>query len=229
MAGSVLCIGLLVFAQYQLRYPEAWDGVKLGMTREEVYSLVGTPSATTGDIKGDFWYCDRVTQQHELHTFFEDERVVSLYVLRRIGSKHHFRNFYAKDEFVEPIPRVTYCQLRENPNYFDGKTVRVETGLFWFQHGYYFFDEVCAESDAGDPSLIDEGRTAVSFEERQRASLWNQLQEFPHDRFSSPIARIDAIGRFARRFPGLNRSDAIGSRTSFHFEISRIEKAIDPD
>ncbi len=226
VAGMVFGIALLAFAQYQIRYPAAWDEIKLGMSRAEVYTLAGNPSQSTGDIKGDFWFVDKTTQQHELHTFFEDEKVTSVYVLRRVGTKHHFRNFYIRDESVPPIPTVTYCQLRGNWQHFDGKTVRVETRLYWFQHGYYFFDEACSNAQAEDPSLIDDNRTAVSFEEIQRETLWNQLQNFPHNRFSSPIAMIAATGRFTRRFPGLNRSDAIGSRTSFHFEINRIEKAV---
>jgi hypothetical protein len=224
MSAIVIGIAFVAFARFQLSYPAQWDGITLGMSREEVYSLVGNPSQSTGDIKGDFWWQDKLTQQHELHTFFEDEKVISMYILRRIGTKHHFREAIVRSDFIEPIPTVLHCQLRRNWEHFNGKTVRLETGIYWFQHGYYFFDEACSDSRSVDPSLINEGRTAVWFDEEQRELIWNQLQSFPHDRLSAPIARIEVIGRFTRRLPGLNRTDGITSRTSFHFEIDRITK-----
>ena len=56
-----ILIGLLIvlilfigFNDQQSTYPASWNEVHLGMTKQEVYGLVGTPTDDWGEIKGGF-------------------------------------------------------------------------------------------------------------------------------------------------------------------------------
>lgn len=222
MASIVVGVAILAVARFQLAYPTQWDEVKLGMSRAEVYELVGNPSQSMGDIKGDFWWVDNFTQQHELHAFFENEKVISMHILRRIGTTHHFRQMVARSESIDT---VSYCQLRENWQFYNGKTVRLETDLYWSIHGFYFADKACSISDSQHPSLPHDGLTAFTFEESQADALSRRFDKFPLNALS-PVARIVVIGKLSRRIPGPILSDMIADETSFNFEIDSMEKAV---
>jgi hypothetical protein len=67
--------GLLVFSP-----PAKWRRVRAGMSRTEVYAILGQPGANTENIKGGVrWRSNAVVGRWEMDVFFgTDDRVVAL-------------------------------------------------------------------------------------------------------------------------------------------------------
>jgi outer membrane protein assembly factor BamE (lipoprotein component of BamABCDE complex) len=85
----IALLGILI-ARQQLAYPPAWDEIQVGMSRQDVYERTGTPTHDTADIKGAFWFRDRLTQQQELWIYFDDDKVRDFSISERIGTADHF-------------------------------------------------------------------------------------------------------------------------------------------
>ena len=96
MLFVVLLGGL--FSKQQFAYPQAWNEIQLGMSRQEVYDRTGTPSANMGEIKGAFWFQNKLTQQQELWVYFDKDIVTSLGITRRIGTTEHFHTRIVRSE-----------------------------------------------------------------------------------------------------------------------------------
>lgn len=120
------------------------------------------------------------------------------------------------------VPSVEYCDLRDKPDEYNGKVVRVSVNLYWFLHGFYLQDDKC--SDIGVGKGIDEERTAISAYEPNREKIFANLIKMR--RLNDPMkpSRITVVGRFQHKSPE-GFSDSIEDRTSFHFEIYKIESA----
>lgn len=98
LAGFLgLVISFLLFVNYQSAYPSNWKQVKTGMTRQQVYSLAGTPTATSGEIKGDFWYQRRTLFTHELWVFFEADIATSVGGKRYLGTEQQYADWRTVD------------------------------------------------------------------------------------------------------------------------------------
>lgn len=118
-----------------------------------------------------------------------------------------------------PVPTVAYCDLRNNPEIYSGKIVRVEAEVFSFRHGSYLYNEDCQESDP-EGRLIDNSRTAISYYPPSADHLMEQFKPFNH-KFGLK-ARAKMIGRFTHETPE-GMTDRIEDRTSFKFEIYSVE------
>ena len=91
LAGAIVAaVMMAAFVRQQLSYPEAWDRIQPGMSRQEVYALTGPPTADMKDIKGTFWFEKKLTQRQELWIYFEDDTVKDFYVGQRIGTDDRF-------------------------------------------------------------------------------------------------------------------------------------------
>ena len=88
MLASVIAI--LLFVNYQSTYPSNWNQIKVGMTRQQVYELAGTPSVTSGEIKGDFWFQRKTLFTHELWVFFEADVATSIGGKRYLGTEQQY-------------------------------------------------------------------------------------------------------------------------------------------
>jgi len=123
---------------------------------------------------------------------------------------------------ISTLQIVPYCEVKHDPTKYDGRLVKIDAQLHWFDHGYFFRDEACAESI--DRKYLDGDKVAVLLEKTRADLLWAQLETFqsPDIRFT-PI-NIVAVGRFTFRTT-LRNSDAISARTPFHFELFSIERA----
>lgn len=112
------------------------------------------------------------------------------------------------------LPNVEYCDLKNNPERYSGKIVRLNAQLNWFMHGYFLADANC--SGEGDSA-----RAAVCFYEN-REEFYKSLERYrePH-KLWEPL-KIIAVGKFTFEKPR-GSSDGIEDRTSLHFEIYKIE------
>jgi hypothetical protein len=123
---------------------------------------------------------------------------------------------YETTDFTR-IPSVEYCDLRANPQKYDGKIIRVKTKLYWFMHGYYLANGNCSEGD-------DKANTAISFYPANSSGIGVTLDKFrkPYEPFG-PV-NLAAVGRFTYK-DKLGGTDSISDRTHLHFEIYEIESA----
>ena len=121
---------------------------------------------------------------------------------------------------IAKLPPIDYCELRNSPDHFDGKTVKIRAQIANFGHGYYFNDERC--SDKVHDELLDDNRTAVSFYEPQAAKLDDALDQAGFICCYGEPTSIIAVGRFIRQYPS-GGSDRMLDRTSFHFELFSFE------
>ena len=100
----VLFVALLgiVIAGQQLSYPPAWDEIQVGMTRQEVYERTGPPTQDSGDIKGAFWFRNKLTQRQELWVYFDEDKVRDFCVSQYIGTADHFFPRGVRSSWAEP-------------------------------------------------------------------------------------------------------------------------------
>jgi hypothetical protein len=120
------------------------------------------------------------------------------------------------------VPDVEYCQLRNNPYEYNGKVVRVSANLHWFMHGYYLHEINCSDTKGGNRT--DEARTAITVYDKNRTEVFEYLQNYHEPGKLWQPLKIIAVGRFRYKIPD-GYSDGIDDRTSFHFEIYKIESA----
>ena len=122
---------------------------------------------------------------------------------------------------ISTLPRLDYCSLRNDPDRYDGRIVRISAQIGNFGHGYYFDDKRCSEKVYED--LLDDNRTAVRLFESRATELQDTLERITNGvgRNHKPTSVLVA-GRFTRRYPA-SHTDLMSDRTSFHFEIFSIE------
>lgn len=127
-----------------------------------------------------------------------------------------------EESLAKGIPSVEYCDLRNNPYKFNGKVVRLTTDLQWFMHGYFIYDASCNDRFEGDG--LDESRTAILPYKENWAEIYEYLRKFHEAGKSWEPLQITAVGRFQYKH-AKGFSDGIEDRTSFRFEIYKIESA----
>jgi hypothetical protein len=89
IAATLVLLALV--ARSQLGYPQGWGDIHVGMTRSQVYNIVGAPNGSCGEIKGCFWYNEKLIGWQELWIDFEgDDKVSSMSLKQYIGTKTHF-------------------------------------------------------------------------------------------------------------------------------------------
>lgn len=85
----VVLLGVL-FLKRQFAYPQAWDEIQLGMSRQEVYDRAGPPTYDLGEVKGAFWFQKKLTQRQELWMYFDEDKVTMFAIKQRIGTENRF-------------------------------------------------------------------------------------------------------------------------------------------
>ena len=119
------------------------------------------------------------------------------------------------------LPQLDYCELRNDPERYNGKIVRISAQIANFGHGYYFDDERCSEKIE---NLLDDNRTAVELFQPLASDLHPALERMTGTGRSWEPKRVFAVGRFTRQYP-TSHTDVMVDRTSFHFELYSIEPA----
>lgn len=115
------------------------------------------------------------------------------------------------------IPFLQYCDLKNNPQKYNGKIVRVNAKLSWFMHGYFFADTNCSAED-------DSAKAAISYYEPHSEVLHKELEKYRQPKQMWEPLRVTVVGSFKyERTRGY--SDGIEDRTPLHFQIYKIESA----
>jgi len=110
---------------------------------------------------------------------------------------------------------LTYCELANNADKYNGQTVRVSVRLSWFIHGLLVYDPSCSGADTRAAVFFDQSHT----EEIERALT----QARGSDNWFEQVDII-ATGRFKKVTPSYE-SDTIYDTAPLQFEIIQIEKA----
>ncbi len=75
---------------------------------------------------------------------------------------------------TDTLPQLEYCELRNSPERYDGKIVKISAQIANFGHGYYFDDERCGSKVY--ENLLDDNRTGVTFFGPRAAELHDDLK-----------------------------------------------------
>lgn len=120
------------------------------------------------------------------------------------------------DVFAD-LPILTYCELANNPEKYDGKIVRLHTKLYVHFHGLKFLDKNC---------YAEEKESAVIFNPEHEDEIFNKIEkDTKTERWVNWNAMdITVIGKFTRVKP-TRRSDSMADNTYLHFEIIKVESA----
>ena len=121
---------------------------------------------------------------------------------------------------IAKLPQIDYCELRNSPDRYDGRIVRIGAQIGNFGHGYYFDDERCNKKV--HENLLDDDKTAVQFYGPQADNVSDALERTGLVCCYSEPTSIIAVGRFTREYPS-SGSDRMPDRTSFHFELFSVE------
>lgn len=123
---------------------------------------------------------------------------------------------YKYEEVISAdVPKTKYCDLVNNSYKYDGKIVRVDANLCWYDHGYFLEDLNCSSED-------ESSRTAIIFNKENREEIWNSLEKHKKPGELWKPLEIIAVGVFRYKFSS-GGSDHIADRTLLHFEIYNLE------
>ena len=122
-----------------------------------------------------------------------------------------------KVDVPSELPILSYCELANNPEKYDDKTVRVSAKLWFFIHGFKFLDKNC---------YAIEKETAVTFAAERENEIFAKLAKATGATEYNPwvFPEIVAVGKFSRVKPS-RRSDSMADNAYLQFEILEIEKA----
>jgi hypothetical protein len=115
------------------------------------------------------------------------------------------------------MAQLSVCDLANNPEKYNGRTVRVKAKLFFFIHGFSFIDPNCAD---------EKKQIGVIFNEKHSLQIEDKLNKEakPNDYgYGMPI--IVATGKFDQVTPS-RKSDSLIDNVYLRFEIYEIEKVI---
>jgi hypothetical protein len=89
VAIVIILIALATFfIQRQFKYPSEWDQIHAGMSRQEVYDLIGPGGGEWPGWKGPFWFDRGMIVWHELRLSMMGDRVIAVHINRYWGEHH---------------------------------------------------------------------------------------------------------------------------------------------
>lgn len=105
----------------------------------------------------------------------------------------------------------SFCDVRGNPSHFDGKIIRIKATYTFMIHGALLYGEECPKLGRSTEDTI-----VVGFNSEKDYEYIANINETP--------INIQAVGRFSVVEPS-HKSDTLGDRTPYRFEIICLEKA----
>lgn len=74
-------ISLVFFVRQQFTYPEKWNEIQLGMSRQEVYSLIGRGGGEWSGWTGMHWIESHTILKQDMDIYFEGNRAHSITIV----------------------------------------------------------------------------------------------------------------------------------------------------
>ncbi len=117
------------------------------------------------------------------------------------------------------MPILSYCELANNPEKYDGQIVRINGRLVRGMHGIKFYSPNCYAKEKEAALVIDE-------------QIWEALENAERDVFSTFVDKpaafnffeVTVVGKFSRVTPS-RTSDHVLDNSHLQFKILEIEKA----
>jgi hypothetical protein len=102
LAIGIIILALAVFfVRQQLAYPAAWDQVHVGMSRQEVYNLIGPGGGEFQGWKGPFWRDSGIFIWHELELSMAGDQVIAIRINRYWGEHHPLTNVRSESAILK--------------------------------------------------------------------------------------------------------------------------------
>ncbi|HEX8249531.1 MAG TPA: hypothetical protein VF599_15245 [Pyrinomonadaceae bacterium] len=115
------------------------------------------------------------------------------------------------EDIPADLPILSFCELANNPEKYDGKIVRLNATLTFGLEGSWFSDSNCGSHDNG--AIVSSASEEV----------WNplkQARERKGEKFSANQLNVTAVGKFKNE---VYKDCCLIA--PFQFEISKVEKA----
>src|SRR5688500_7278940 len=91
---KILIVAFLIVAAFllgrEMRYPDSWNEVQVGMAETEARELVGRPDHPRRGIKVDIFVKNGLLGMHLMRVVFYEGRVRSVVIERRLGTGRTF-------------------------------------------------------------------------------------------------------------------------------------------
>lgn len=128
-------------------------------------------------------------------------------------------------EKLEDLPVLEYCDLRNNPDKYDEKTVRLKAEIRVGNHGEYLYDERCP-ADASIKTYYDATAAIIyknkADEEKIRDIRDKRIENENSRKLWTDPVNVTAVGIFRKNNP-TERDSGYERNAAFHFVINSIE------
>lgn len=130
------------------------------------------------------------------------------------------------EKLFENLPVLSYCEVSENPDKYDGKIIRLKTMILGsLHHGEYIS---AGYNCRGDIKMIGNSETTAallyidSFEQKKVSDIRSQRK---NTAWSDPLTFV-GVGKFSKNEPEKD-TDSIKDNSPYHFTIISIDAVID--
>jgi hypothetical protein len=87
---------VLTGIKQELNYPKAWDEIHLGMSRQEVYELIGPGIDEHPEWKGPFWMDSGLLVENEIEVYFTNDKATHIVQQQLFVTRKPFRTIRAE-------------------------------------------------------------------------------------------------------------------------------------
>lgn len=129
----------------------------------------------------------------------------------------------SKANLFEDLPILNYCELRNNPDKYDGMIIRLRADISSGNHGEYLYDTRCP----GDENIKDynDATAAVLYIDwKEQRRVTNVRSERTLRPWTDPV-NVIAVGKFRKNEP--TKDSELANNSVFHFVVISLEFAID--
>ncbi len=142
--------------------------------------------------------------------------VTALLWFNRSSDNSSFDN----EKIFESLPILDYCELRNNPDKYDGKIVRLRAGINTGNHGEFLYDTRCP-ADEKIKTYYD-ATAAVMYIDRLEQKKVTDIRSARRSKpWTDPVSVI-AVGKFMKNEPTKNDS-GMDRNSVFHFVIISLD------
>lgn len=136
------------------------------------------------------------------------------------GASFNNKNLFFK------LPIRNFCEVRNNPDNYDGEIIRLRAGINTGNHGDYLYDERCP-ADEKIKDYYDATAAVMYADWREREKVANTRNARKSKPFTAPVSVV-AVGKFRKNEPVKNDSGLNGNAV-FHFAVISLESVSDDD
>lgn len=124
------------------------------------------------------------------------------------------------EENPKTLPVLEYCDLKNNPDKYDGKIVRLNAEIKAGQHGEHLYDPQCP-ADESIKTYYD-ATAAVIFANQSDRDKITEIRENRNPKLWTEPINVIVIGEFKKNKP-TEKDSGYDRNAVFHFVINSIE------